>query len=125
MTNRNDTCCSIVMFRHTAAITCLVAISACSPKQPTLETAAGCFTAIPFSSEPLNFPTDLKRWERALEKNYHRPEIFQQIDLIIAGLDELEDDTERLRNLAKSCADVLDSLEAFKGDAPVMLTQSP
>ena len=94
------------------AVTCSLALAACSAKQPTLEKSAGCFTAIAFSSEPLYFPTDLKRWERALEKNFERPAVFEQIDITVASLDELEDSKERLKALGKSCGEVLEHLEA-------------
>jgi len=99
--------------RNLIAVMCLSAVAACSAKQPELETSAGCFTVIAFSSEPLYFPTDLKRWERALEKNFDRPAIFEKIDMIIAKLDELEDSTAHLKKMGQNCADVLNKLEAF------------
>jgi len=100
-------------FRAPLIVVCVAALTtACSAKQPNLETSAGCFTVIAFSSEPLYFPTDLKRWERALEKNFERPAVFEQIDITVASLDELEDSKERLRALGKSCGEVLERLEA-------------
>jgi len=98
--------------KHTVALTSFVALTACGAKAPDIDTAAGCFTAIAFSSEPLYFPTDLKRWERALDKSFEKPAVREKIDAVVAELDELEDSAAHLRKLAKPCGDVLESLEA-------------
>lgn len=101
----------LAILRNAAAISCLAALSACSAKKPTLERSAGCFAIIAFSSEPLYFPLDKLRWERALEKNFERPALFEQIDKIVAKIDELEDSTDYLNSLNNSCAEVLEYLE--------------
>lgn len=105
-------CENKTVLRNIVLTTGLLSAASCEAKTPSLETSAGCFTAIAFSKEPIYFPSDLQRWERALERNFPRAQIFEKIDVIVAGLDELEDSTERLRELGTSCADVLKRLEA-------------
>jgi len=102
------------LVRNAVLVTSLLSLASCGSKAANLETSAGCFTAIAFSKEPIYFPSDLKRWEKALESNFPKAEVFEKIDEIVAGLDELEDKTQRLRQLSDSCADILRQLEVVK-----------